>query len=332
MKDPKTEFHIVDVKNLLKEALPPQADPVYWRHATLDRAITGGSITMISSDSASKSLQLSLEIAATIARTNTPVVPTRGLNPFTGVNESESYDESLAEAAKPMPVLYLNTIATDAQLERELVLTLPDMLKWIWIDREHGTAYPYEEMRLHQITAQPGTIMKEEHKRTLMQFVGHNKIKFIVLNSFEFACRTQRERDDLACMLKELRDTHNVAILVFTQEAESRLKRATRGPLAMIAMLSSWIDSIATLAPDLKDRTIEYVAPATDAASTAPRYRDAVEINDSLKQTSTDVIVELVTEGIEIPSGMPTDVGKLTQLNYDVIRNGGDVGTVKKSL
>jgi hypothetical protein len=330
MKNPRDEFRIYDVKTLLKEALPPQADPVYWQHEKLDRAITGGSITMISSDSASKSLQLSLQIAAKIARTKAPVVPTRGVNPFTGINESERYDAMLAEEAKLMPVLYLNTIATDAQLERELVLTLPEMLEWIWVDRDKGAEYPYEEMRLHQITAQPGTIMKEEHKSVLTQYVRHNKIKVVVLNSFEFACRTQREKDDLACMLKELRDIYNVAVIVFTQEAESRLKRATRGPLAMIAMLSSWIETVATLAPDLKDRKIEYVAPATDAASSAPRYRDAVEINDALKQTSSDVVIELVTEGIEIPSGLPSDVGKLGRMDLELRRNGGQGAAVRK--
>lgn len=332
MEHPKDQFRITDIKSLLKEALPPQPDPVYWQHKTLERAITGGSINVISTDSAAKSVMLSLEIATTIALTKAPVVPTRGVNPFTGINESEEYDAMLAEEAQLMPVMYLNTITTESQLERELVLTLPEMPKWIWLDRDQDIAYPYERMRFHQVTAQPGTIMKEEHKSDLFNYIKHNKVKVVVLNSFEFACRTQREKDDLACLLKEMRDRYNVAVLVFTHESEKRLKTNTRGPLAMLAMLSTWIDTIATLAPEMQARKIEYAAPAADDKPSAPQYKAAEEVNEALKQTSSDTLVEIVSEYAEVRSDLPADVGKLVQPNLDVLRNGADMELVRKQL
>src|SRR5688572_305677 len=101
-------LRFVKASALLKEASIPHPPSIFWKHSKQNLQIEASGIHIICSDDGKKSVRLSMQIAGEIARTKKPVTPTRGVNPFTGINESEEYDAMLAQEAKNIRVLYLN--------------------------------------------------------------------------------------------------------------------------------------------------------------------------------------------------------------------------------
>jgi hypothetical protein len=71
------------------------------------------------------------------------------------------------------------------------------------------------------------------------QFSQHrqNMASVVILNSFEFACRTARHRDDLVFQQIALREA-GCSVIVFTQEEKRKVEKQARGPLALLRMQS----------------------------------------------------------------------------------------------
>jgi hypothetical protein len=246
---------------LLRETCPPTRSSILWKHPKLDMKIEAGGVNIICSDDSKKSLRYSAMIAGEIARNKKQQFPSR-LNPFTGLNEGAGYDAHCAAQEKNMNVLYINSLTTEYEVEEELVKTLPKMDEWVWIDRDKGREFPYSDLGLHILSVRSGTIMKQDEKRELRNFIKDNRIHIIILNSFEFTCRTQREKDDLVDLLKVLRDEFFVSILVFTHEPVKRFAPGSsrRGPLGTLSILASWARTIDDLAPELDAELYAQVA------------------------------------------------------------------------
>jgi hypothetical protein len=330
MKVHQLDFEIFSANERLKDVMPPQRMPTYWKHDTLDREVRAGGVYLISSDHAMKSLRLSLEIAAKMATSKEPVVPTHGVNPFTGVDESAEYTAWCERNAENTPVLYINTIATRYEMDCELTKLLPEMTKWIWLDRRKGKQYPYDDMKLHMINAPIGTIMKPESKRSIFEFVEEHNVRVIVINSFEWACRTQRERDDLAAMIKTLRETYEVAFVICTTETEKKLKSGScvRGPMGLLTMLAYWIETVNTLNPSIEARPFEPMGSDVPVdVKPQPEIMTAAEVNEHLSQ---------LPESILLPQPDPlarsvcvNERGDFTDQRFEIMRN-SDTGFVKK--
>lgn len=222
--------------------------------------------------------------------------------------------------------LYLNSLTHEAQVEGALVRTLPKMDEWIWRDRERGRDFPYHELAMTIVSIRSGVIMKEETKKEFMQYVTQNRINVIVLNSFEFACRTQREKDDMVDLLKQLRDELCVSIVIYTHEAHKRFTNGSRrGPFGALSILASSISTIEKLAPELMTPE-NTVTPEEQAAGT---YAGFVETDVSY-QPMEEVQARLRDAP---PSILPrqhvrTD-GSLTDERFDMVRNAG-TASVKK--
>lgn len=62
----------------------------------------------------------------------------------------------------------------------------------------------------------------------------------IIVNSWEFCCRTARHRDDLVFHLLNLCDM-GCTVIVFTQEEKRKIDKQARGPLALLRMQSDQV-------------------------------------------------------------------------------------------
>jgi hypothetical protein len=254
---------------MLKDACVPQAPNVYWKHPKLHKELADSGLYIICSDDSRQSVRHSIQLATEIACTKKKNMPTHGVNPYTGINESAEYDALFDDKMGNAKVLYLNTLTTDYQLELELIAALPKMDHWLWMERHRGIQFPYEDLSISILSAPSGKIMKSETKKDLSYYIKDNNIDVVVLNSFEFASRTQREKDDMVAMLKELRDERMVAIVIYTHEPERRLTKgsARRGPIGALSMLANWVSTVEKLAPEL---CVPELVPEENTAEVSP--------------------------------------------------------------
>lgn len=246
------QLEFVSAQALLRDACPPNAPSLLWKHPQLDLRVEAGAINIICSLDKRKSLRHSAMLAGELARRKKQISPVRGVNPFTGVNESEDYDRLCASRARTMNVLYINTLTNEVSMEAAFVQTLPGMDKWIWTDRDRGGEFPYTRLGLFFLSVRSGSIMKHEAAKELKEYVKQNNIDVIVLNSFEFACRTQREKDDMVDLLKYFCDVYNTSVLIYTHEPEKRFRSGSRrGPMGALSILADWVSTIDAMAPEL---------------------------------------------------------------------------------
>jgi hypothetical protein len=246
------ELKFTRAPHLLRDACPPNPPTLLWQHPTLDLKLRASAINLICSTDSKQSLRHSVMLAGELALRKKAMSPVRGINPFTGINESEEYDKSCYEHAKNMNVLYINSLTSESEVEEALVQTLPGMDKWIWVDRDRGGEFPYRDLGIHILSIRSGSIMKKEASTELKDYVRQNKIDVIVVNSFEFACRTQREKDDMVDLLKFFRDEYCASILIYTHESEKRFRGGSRrGPMGALSILADWVSTIEAMAPEL---------------------------------------------------------------------------------
>ncbi len=246
------ELKFTRASHLLADAFPPNPPSLLWQHPKLDLKIRASAIHLICSTDSKHSLRHSVMLAGELALRKKAMSPVRGINPFTGINESEEYDRFWFENSKNMNVLYINSLTSEDQVEEALVQTMPGMDKWIWVDRDKGGEFPYRDLGIHILSIRSGSIMKKEASTELKDYVRQNKIDVIIVNSFEFACRTQREKDDMVDLLKFFRDEYCTGIIIYTHESEKRFRSGSRrGPMGALSILAGWVSTIEEMAPEL---------------------------------------------------------------------------------
>jgi hypothetical protein len=307
-------LQFIRAKDFLIDAMPPQKPSILWRHKTEDLAIEASGVHIICFDDPKKSVRLSLQIACEVATSKKQYAPTRGVNPFTGINESEEYDKMLASDASNMNVLYINTLAAPTRLEEEISEVLPEMDQWIWQGRDKGAQFPYPDLPLNILHARAGTLTKEEGRKELFNYIKQNKIDLVVINSFEFASRTQREKDDMVHLLKDLRDERGVSIVVFTHESEKRLTAGAsrRGPIGSLSILSNFVNTVKAMAeelyvPGVCETEEGEVYAGCDVEEN--QYRDPGEVQTMLMQSEAPPRKHVRTDGT------------ITDERFDVCRN-----------
>ena len=266
-------------------------------------------------------------LAGEIARNKKQRFP-QHVNPFTGIDEGAEYDALFAAQEKKMNVLYINSLTCELQVQEDLVQTMPDMDKWIWIDRSKGRDFPYEDLGLHVLSIRSGTIMKQDEKRELREYVKHNNIDIIILNSFEFACRTQREKDDMVDLLKFFRDEYCVSILIFTHESVKRFApgASRRGPMGALSILADWASSIDVMAPELD---AELNAPIVCGSTPEARF-EGFDGDKNVYRHSEEVVTMLrEAPDSMLPREHVREDGTLTKERFDHRMNSDKASVVK---
>jgi hypothetical protein len=316
-------LQILRAKDFLIDAMPPQKPSILWRHKTEDLAIEASGVHIICFDDPKKGVRLSLQIACEVATSKKQYAPTRGVNPFTGINESEEYDKMLARDAGNMNVLYINTLAAPTRLEEEISEVLPEMDQWVWQGRDKGAAFPYPDLPLNILHARAGTLTKDEGRKELFNYIKQNKVDLVVINSFEFASRTQREKDDMVHLLKDLCDERGVSIVVFTHESEKRLiaGASRRGPIGSLSILSNFVSTVKAMAeelyvPGVCETEEDEVYAGCDVVQN--QYLDPGEVQTILMQAEAP------------PRKHVRDDGTITEQRFEVCRNGLGDDVVRK--
>lgn len=330
-------MNILSLKDLLSEATPYVEPKTFWKTEDDSFKVLSEGVQIVCSTSATDSVRASLRIALEVA--SKPLMrSTWGTNPFTGEPHELLHGPLFKEST---PVVYLNTLVTNAAVMNELARMLPKMDEWVWVSREKGAECPYGDLNIHVIDAPAGTLANNEHLVTLRQHIEKHSVRMLVINSFEFACRTARQKDDLVYELKELRDTYGVSIVVFSHENERNLKvgACSKGPVGKLAMVSNAIAPLKSLGVEL-GADLKLKLQPTDPGAPNSELSPGVcvdagpllEINGP-----TEFAITTAKDVHEYLSKLPdsrTDIseaervcvredGALTDQRFDIHRNGG---------
>lgn len=249
----------VPFRNLPLENLSYFKPPLIWESerafptgkAPLALDIYSRSINIVCGQDAPTNLRVSLKIAIDIARAprkkrNSSALIQEGICVAADGRIVAPDDRSVLEtydlSKKPDPsvsanVLYINTLAAEWAVNNEMLGLWPELDRWALESQEGKQApRPCQWLPLHVMSAEPGDLLQYQEK--LFDIMHEQNINVVVLNSFEMAWRTERQKRDLMLLLRSFQHSHRT-VIVFTHESAAKLQpgKSSRalGGLAIVA-------------------------------------------------------------------------------------------------
>jgi hypothetical protein len=208
------------ISSILEGAEPYHKPAVIWQSRTkYDIRLTRGSLTIICGGSHQEVIGQSFKLAQEICRRN--------------VREKSPWPYNPEEVSDGQRVFYLNTATTRERMTNEAVGLWPGAQEWCVKRDRFMRPNPGKDDKLHLYHVPSGQF--NEHFPEIKIQHRQNMASVVILNSFEFACRTARHRDDLVFQLLALREA-GCAVIVFTQEEKRKVVKQARGPLALLRM------------------------------------------------------------------------------------------------
>jgi hypothetical protein len=213
------------ISNLINEAEPYHEPGVVWQSKTRENAqIRRGSMTIVCGGRHGELLGQSLKLAQEICSTE--------------FREKDPWPYNPEEVILKPKVLYINTATTRDSIANQAMGLWSGAQEWCVKRDRYLRDNPAKDDNLFLYHVPAGEFNKHypeikiQRKQTMASVV--------ILNSFEFACRTARHRDDLIFQLLELREM-GCTIIIFTQDEKRRVEKQARGPLALLRMQSDQV-------------------------------------------------------------------------------------------
>lgn len=228
-------------------------------------AIYSGSLALITGSNTQANLRLSLKIGLDIARTQYPARPLTDhernrvsvspdgaisyLTPnqipsatpliSTSNDDIDKSDPTSPPDARPMyripKVCYINTLIGEWELDNEMLYAVPEV--GAWMSGKRQTGLPWRDIEFESHTMMPGELIRKID--AMRDYIVRDGIDVVIINSFEFACASPKDKNDLVNFLKELRDMHQKTVIVLSHESRSvSAGNATIGPVGGLAMMS----------------------------------------------------------------------------------------------
>lgn len=210
------------ISRLIEGAEPYHQPGVIWRStARPETELRRGSLTIICGGGHPELVGQSFRLAQQICRTE--------------VREKNPWPYNPEDVSPRQGVFYLNTAATRDRIVNEAMGLWPGAQEWCVKRDRYMRPNPAKDDKLNLYHIPTGEFSKHFTEIQLQHL--QNMASVVILNSFEFACRTARHRDDLIFQLIALRDA-GCAVIVFTQEERRKVEKQARGPLALLRMQS----------------------------------------------------------------------------------------------
>jgi hypothetical protein len=316
------------VSELIQDAQPYQVPATIWTSAARPYVtIRRGSLNIISCNSKQDVVGQSLKLAQDICRSE--------------IREADPWPYNPEDVIAHPKVFYLNTAASRDDIQNEIMGLWPGAQEWSVKRDRYLRDNPAKDDNLVLYHVPSGKF--NDHFAAIMNQRKANMASIIILNSFEFACRTARHRDDLVYQLKELRDL-GCTVIVFTQEAKRRIDKQARGPMALLRMQSeqtldqSIFEKLEYAKPvgsthaneeeyyaSTGESGREYFASVRERSTTKEEMLTSDEIHDTVHD-DIDLPQELVEGGVYSMDGellfVNPDAGKQTMNQYRVQMNG----------